>query len=106
MSRALTVEECRAEFLKKLAHLIGYWAKRPGTVEERMGGLVFSILVMIDGGAGGFPPLKLIPEYNPANQKFRESKGEDYWPDGINLSDPKLEELHGEWNKYRPDVKR
>jgi hypothetical protein len=50
----MDVSEIRTEFLSHIKGLVGYWESLPDkTVRERMDGLVFSIMNMLDGDVNG-----------------------------------------------------
>jgi hypothetical protein len=62
----MNVSEIRTEFLSHIKGLVEYWSSLPDkTVQERMDGLVFSILNLLDGDVSG-TLLTLAPlEANP-----------------------------------------
>jgi hypothetical protein len=58
-------EEIRDRFMKKVVEITQDWAKeeRVPDVEDKLSGLAFSLLVLIDGGYsdGGIPNMRLVP---------------------------------------------
>ena len=90
--RPYTVEEMREQFLRHLMDIRDYWTKadisrpefqdalkRDGEVRYRMEGMLFSILVMFDGGSGMMPSFDIRPSPHPADQAFRKSRDENWW---------------------------
>jgi len=80
--RAYTKEEVRERFLNHVRGVVKYWSDLPGkTKEEAVAGAAFSILVGLDGEAGFMPGFAVIPSPHPDDQKFHESRGENWYPD-------------------------
>ncbi len=85
--RAYTAEEGRELFFNHLAGIYDYWAKLPNphrsegqTVEQaRMEGLLFSILVLFDGGSGFMPGFDIYPSPHPDDEEYNRSQGENWW---------------------------
>jgi hypothetical protein len=76
--------------------LTRYWAGvEDRTVEERLSGLLHSILVIIDGQSGGFPcALDLVCRPHPEDKAYHIIEGEDWIEDGTVLNaDVLLHEL-------------
>jgi hypothetical protein len=68
--RALTSEECKDALLNSFKSIIDYWLN----VEDRdtrgkMEGLVFSILVTLDGGCA-LPKWVIAPDPHPSDLKY------------------------------------
>jgi len=42
------------ELLTQLNHLAKYWSETDNPIEDKLSGVLFSFLVMIDGGSGSF----------------------------------------------------
>lgn len=104
-ARAYTEEEVRDMFLNHLHGLVKYWAelKRnqavfPGpeyTIEERLDGLVFSLLNIFDGTNGFWCAidLRLVP--HPDDRLFNKSEGRMWFAPGMPLS--RNVSLHDLW---------
>lgn len=106
--RALTTEEMRDIFFKQINSILEYWATtdlnrpefkneidRKGEMRYRMEGLVFSILVMFDGGSMGIPALDITPSPHDSDQAFHKNEGSNWWsPVVINEC-----QLHETWSK-------
>lgn len=81
MSRQHTQEEIREKFLAHLAALPAYWAAVEGkTTEEKLEGLLFSVLVVLDGGSGDLPAFEVIPSPHPTDEAFHKDEGSNWWP--------------------------
>ncbi len=79
--RAWTKEEVRDRFLHMLAGQVRFWAtcKGPESVSDRLEGLAFSFLNLLDGTAG-FPAVDLIAGPHETDKAFHEAEGENYFP--------------------------
>jgi hypothetical protein len=94
MSREMTGEECRDALLAHLRALVVRWEheSRVTTVREKLDGLVFSILVALDGHAD-LPAFRVIPDPHPDDQGYDRVNGDNWWPEDVEL--PGL--LHDHW---------
>lgn len=93
MSKAYTVEEMQKMFLDQVEGIARYWSRLEGkTKAEAVEGALFSMLVIFDGEAGGFPACDLIPSPHPDNKQYSIDNGEDYFPEGENIADGSLHE--------------
>lgn len=84
----MTVEEARAALLRHVAVLVNVWLNesRAPTAREKLSGLVFSILVIMDGESGQLPGFELKPV-----------KNDDGWPRKDIAGC-----LHDQWHKFDP----
>ena len=86
MSRAKTANELSDEFLAGCRALAFYWAGPLGeeiSIEDRLMGLLHSVLTMIDGYSSGFPcALDLVCRPHPDDKKFDQEDGLDWVKDG------------------------
>lgn len=97
--RESTREEIQAEYLKYAAAMVIYWLnedRRP-TALEKMNGLVFSLLVMIDGESS-MPSCKVIPHSTQESQAYRKHDGENWYPQGVDIAG----NLHEIWHNFEP----
>ena len=63
------LEKSRNEFIEAVCHFIDLWYGLPEkTLREKMEGLVFSILVALDGESGGVPPYAVRPLDEDGNE--------------------------------------
>lgn len=81
-AKEITRDEARYLFMKHMTMLIRYWTKesRAETTQERLEGLMHSILVTLDGNSGGMPGFYLIPSTHEGDKKYAIEKGHDYYP--------------------------
>jgi hypothetical protein len=94
----LTKAQCRETLLAYLVSLVAYWEteSRAESLKEKMQGLVFSILSMLDGEDGTMPAFRLSPSPHPEDKRYRQKHGASWWPSGLNLSG----DLHHDFSKY------
>jgi hypothetical protein len=72
-----------------------YWASLTyKTPEERCKGLVFSILVVLDGGNAGFPALDISLSPHPDDKQFHIDQGDNWFESGMIINDCQLHELY------------
>ena len=104
--RAHTVDEMRAMVLDHLREMAHYWATTSldqpelragidakGETLYRLEGLVFSILVMLDGGTMATPAFDLAPRPHPSDEQYHRGNRENWWPPGEVINDCQLHEL-------------
>jgi hypothetical protein len=93
-----TAAEVRTQFLDHLALITGHWLEdeQAPTVEEKMTGLVFSILAVIDGSSLELPAFVLAPLPHPDDEKLNRMEGENWYPSGVPLHDI-AGSLHDHW---------
>jgi len=79
-SREYTEEEVRKMFLNHIRGLAAYWDSVEGrTSREKLDGLAFSILVMLDGGSA-LPGFDVSPSPHPSDKEFHIDEGTNYFP--------------------------
>lgn len=84
--RVMTKEEVRDKFLNAVKNCVNYWMRIDDkTLEERMTGAVFSILVIIDGESE-LPGFELSPFPHPSDKKFYKDRGENWYPHDIDIA--------------------
>ena len=81
MSKEKTEDEIRTEFLNHIRHLVNYWDKvdKP-TSKEKLEGLAFSILAMLDGCSGDICGFIVAPSTHEDDKQYNIDNGEDYYP--------------------------
>lgn len=74
MAMAATIESLRDQFLRECKRDLNFWLNesRAADAREKMIGLVFSMLVSIDGFSGGPYPLHAIDWEKPEDDPSRE----------------------------------
>jgi hypothetical protein len=94
--RAYTVEEAREMFLAKMRAYVKYWAgeSRVATVQEKLDGLAFSILNIIDGTSSGLPRCNLTVQPHPNDKEYCRSQGENWYEPGMVINDVMLHEMY------------
>ncbi len=99
-AKEMTPEEARDRFLASVADAVQYWLneQRRPSAKEKLEGLAFSILVMIDGGHGSLPSFKLIPNPHPTDKSYCQENGEDWWPNNCDIGGGLHELIH---QKYK-----
>lgn len=91
MTRPYTEAECRSMLLDHVRTLVLYWSGEIGnvphekSVKDRLDGLAFSLLVMLDGGTE-LPGFKVIPDPHPDDRQYHIDEGENWWPDDVDLA--------------------
>lgn len=97
MSRQMTMEECRDALVKHALHLAKHWAagdvpkdiveeypEKFKTEEARRlyacEGVVFSLLVTLDGEDGSLPGWIVAPNPAEEDKEYHQEEGENWWP--------------------------
>lgn len=82
MSRAYTEEEIREDFLEHIRGLVDYWENesRAKTSKEKLDGLAFSILSMLDGCSGDMPAFEVKAIGTEEDIEYFKSLDENYYP--------------------------
>jgi hypothetical protein len=89
--RAWTADEVRGKVLAHIVSMSHYWAelKNPSigdTIQDRLDGLAFSLLAMLDGSSIELPRFSIIPFPHPADKQYNQEHGENWYPDPPDLS--------------------
>lgn len=83
-SREITCDEVENEFVDRVWNLVEYWKKiEGGTVDEKVEGVAFSILTMLDGYSGGVGYV-VAPLPHEDDKEFHLENGENYYPENHN----------------------
>ncbi len=89
MSRPYTKDEVRQEFLDHIRGMIRYWdsdvVSGSKTRADRLEGLAFSILVMLDGESS-LPGFRVIADPHPDDMQYHIDEGENYYPEGVDIA--------------------
>jgi hypothetical protein len=86
MSKPISKEKAREEFLDHVRHLAHYWSRIERDPLRMCEGVAFSILTAIDGSSA-LPTYDLVVRPHPDDKTFHENKGEDYYVDGMVIND-------------------
>lgn len=88
MSRELTKDEVRERFLDYLAELSQYWNNvEDRTQQERLDGLVFSILSTLDGCSAELPGFLVAPLPHEDDKEFRRAHYDDWYPENHQIEE-------------------
>lgn len=83
-----TQEEMLFKFLTHINLMKKYWAKvqlEPGrdSVEQRLDGLCFSFLSMLDGSSMDIAAMEVVPAPHPSDEEYLRSEGQNWWPNQV-----------------------
>lgn len=79
--RQFTEQEVRDKFLELVWSYISYWQELPDkTCNEKVEGLAFSILVILDGESE-LPAFIVAPDPHPSDKKYLKGKGLNWFPE-------------------------
>lgn len=103
--RQFTQKEMQDAFLAHLWMMTDYWAtvQQPKTVRDRLEGLAFSILAMLDGTSMDLPAFSVYPDPHPEDKAFHQDQGSNWWPeesDEIGLHGGDCPQLHECWHTF------
>lgn len=110
--RAFAADECRNMMLEQMASCLIFWRdvererltfREPEQSEHhaRMEGVLFSLLVMFDGGCVSLPAFDISPAPHPDDEAYRcDTVGENWWPSGTVINDTQMYESFP-WEKCR-----
>jgi len=109
--RSLTNEEIRDIVLDQMWALVDYWAAEAREIDkrEKLAGLAFSILAMLDGSSIAIPAFRICTAPHSDDQEYHKKRGENWFP---NNSDVEMEgeitelPLHEFWHRRDPRVKK
>jgi len=104
-SNVYDLKQVRERFLKYISETVDYWhARREQSEIERMNGLVFSILSLLDGCAVDMPGFLVVPNPHPDDKEWHEDHGEDWFPESAEFNGTDISgELHEHWYDVRKD---
>ncbi len=79
----LTATEIRDLFLTTIIEYVEDWGEHSEkTTREKLSGLAFSILAIIDGEAGDLPAFVLAPDQTTGDKAYRHKRGQNWYPEG------------------------
>lgn len=94
--RAYTQKEAQRIFLDHVKAAVNYWASdnvEDQTCSERLHGLAFSILCILDGANGSHPSVQCTISPHPSDKQFCIDNGKNYYEDGTDIHGSDM--LHG-----------
>ncbi|KKN46557.1 hypothetical protein LCGC14_0671510 [marine sediment metagenome] len=93
MSKAKTAGEVREKFLDYVRNLTVYWEKVSNKSSfEKLQGLAFSIMVLIDGGTM-MPGFDIVCRPHPDDEEYHKDQGTDWYPDGVVINKCQMHEV-------------
>lgn len=95
MSRAKTPEETREDILDHIRAMAVFWSEvKTDTELEKLNGLAFSILTMIDGSTLDIPPLNIVPAPHPEDKDYHQKNDMNWYVEEVINSDCHLHDLY------------
>ena len=95
MSHAITKSEAKALFLQHLRDVAQYWDSQKMTSTEKLDGLAFSVLTLLDGSTMVLPAMDLVLRPHPEDKEYRQTRDENWFENGMAINDDAM--LHEEW---------
>ena len=86
--RELTRDEVRSAFVDGVWDLVKFWRAQKGDETEKMAGLAYGILSLLDGEAPGLPHFCMFSDPTVEDTRRRESQGLPAFP---HVLDPELD---------------
>ncbi len=80
MAHEYTQDEIRKKFLGHIWNFIEYWDTHGQTSRDKLEGLAFSIMSMLDGSTMEFPKFMVAPDPCPDDKDFHDKNGENWFP--------------------------
>ncbi len=97
--RAWTPEELRQSFLEYCDQMCRMWERdKDSTPEQKVRGVVHSILTGIDGMTDSLPPITMTADIDPVAKQDAIDGGDDWIEDGT-VVNPGDKLLHDVWGK-------
>ena len=91
--RAHTAEEAEKILIRHLMSYAKYWAElKDKTPEERCFGLLFSILVVFDGGSEGMPSFDISPLPHDDDKEWSKDQGINWFEKGMVINTNQMHE--------------
>ena len=82
MSKEKTIREVRGEFISHIKHLTKYWNEvKNKDCKEKLDGLAFSILAMLDGSSADICGFVVAPCPHEDDKQYNIDNGNDYYPE-------------------------
>ena len=88
--REFTEDEVRDRFLTQVWVNIDYWDGAYDQIvadkscREKLEGLAFSLLSMLDGCSVALPSFTVAPMPHPEDRDYHQEQGENWWPENHN----------------------
>lgn len=87
--RPYTPDEARELFLEAVRGCVHYWSKMAsGSEADKISGVAFSILNLIDGTSGQYPAsLDLVVRVHPDDAQYHRENGDNWHEEGTVLNE-------------------
>jgi hypothetical protein len=107
LPRAYTTEEVTEQLMEGFVNSVRYWQTQPncGTMEDRVSGVVFSVLAMLDGSQIDLPAFDLMPSPTEEDKEYCISEGENYYDPETVISTSLHELFYSTMRRLYPDTK-
>lgn len=93
--RAYTAEEATEMFLDRIRGLVDYWdGVDKQTTKEKLSGLAFSILTLLDGDTMTLPACYVTLQPHPDDQEFLKGQGDNWFEPATELTWPLHEQFY------------
>lgn len=101
MTTPYTKEEARQHILAHMRTMARYWARveNGGSVEDRIDGFAFSMLVMFDGSSAELPAMNIALAPHPEDKAYQQGQGERWYEPGTVINDDC--HLHELWHQRK-----
>lgn len=91
MSRAYTKEEVRGQFLNTIRNYVDYWdSVDERSSKEKLSGLAFSILNILDGTTIDLPAFNLSVDVHPSNKEYCQENNKNWYEQGMLINDDEM----------------
>jgi hypothetical protein len=93
--RPITADEAREKFLELVRAYVEYWANESRTPDTRqkLDGLAFSILNILDGTTVGFPACDVVLRPHADDEEFLRGEGNNWYVNGQVINAVLLHEM-------------
>jgi len=96
-----TRDEVRQQFLQHVASVTKYWQTNPksGSMEDRVAGAVFSVLVALDGNVVGLPGFSMYATTHKTDMHHHKQRGERWYEPHVPSPQDIAGDLHGSFHQ-------
>jgi hypothetical protein len=113
-AKQLTQKEIQEIFLGHISTMVDYWAEESRTPDtlEKLEGLAFSFLTMLDGSCMDIPAFLVVPAPHPTDKEYCQEMEQDWWPQPPEGLEEKAVDVHGPnmlhelWHEFRRRYKK
>lgn len=94
----LTTDQVRERFLRSVWGCVDSWEREcraDKSLRERLEGLAFSILAMLDGSNIELPQFIVAPDPHPGDREYHEERRTDWFPENHELTESVRADISG-----------